>query len=56
MRHELIKRHLDYGNTDFVYETIVAFDDVEDLLGILDPNRDMDCGYHNHREGRECNV
>ena len=56
VRHELIKRHLDYGNTDFVYETIVAFDDVEDLLDILHPNRDMDRGYHNHREGRECKV
>ena len=39
-----------------MYDTIVPFDDVEDLLDIMDPNREMDCGYHNHRERKECNV
>lgn len=56
VHHSLIKKRLDCGNTDFDYDINVASDDVEDLSDNMDPNREMDCGYHHHREGKKCNV
>lgn len=52
--HEMIKTQLDCGNTDFVFEYIVKYDNLHLSDQVCDPNREWVCAYHNHRADTLC--